>query len=119
MCSTEKNMLKKCGNYVPPSLLRFLATPLSVSIKSTALAHSNILTHLLPAHVLTSCDTLSPIWGSGKSTVVKVLKSGLTSHKLRRMQEPVTKVISEATKFILACYGYAEETTMTNLRFKV
>ena len=49
-----------------------------VSIKSTALAHSNILTHLLPAHVLIGCDTVSLIWGIGNSTVFKLLKSEST-----------------------------------------
>ena len=45
----------------------------SSCIKSTALLNTDILTHLLPAHVLTGCDTVSYIWGIGKSTVVKAL----------------------------------------------
>ena len=90
-----------------------------VSIKFTTLAHSNILTHSLPAYILPGCDAVSLIWGIGKSTVVKVLKSESALHKLGRIQESVTEVISEATKFISACYGFAGETNITNLRFKV
>ena len=90
-----------------------------LSIKSTALAHSNNLTHLSPVHVLIGCGTASLIWGIGKSTVVKVLKSISTLHKLKRMQELMTEIISEATKFISVCYEYAGETNMTYLRFKV
>ena len=91
----------------------------SSCIKFTALLNTDILTHLLPAHILTGCDTVSYIWGIGKSTVVKALKTGLTLSKLGCLQEPMVDVISEATKFISACYGYPGETSMTDLRFKV
>ncbi len=87
----------------------------SSDIKATAEKHPGILQDLLPAHILTGCDTVSYLWGIGKITAIKVLKSGLPLRKLGCVDEAMNAVVAEATKFIAACYGFPGETTMTAL----
>ncbi len=91
----------------------------SSDIKANAEKHPGILQDLLPAHILTGCDTVSYLWGIGKITAIKVLKSGLTLRKLGCVDEAMNAVVAEATKFIVACYGFPGETTMTALQLKV
>lgn len=91
----------------------------STDIKATAEKHIDILEDLLPAHVLSGCDTVSCIWGIGKSTAIKTLKSGLTLRKLGCQEELIADIIAEATKFVASCYGFPRETDMTTLRYKV
>lgn len=49
------------------------------NVKATAEKHIDIFNNVLPAHVLSGCDTVSSLWGTGKGTVLKVLKSGKKS----------------------------------------
>ena len=77
----------------------------SVDIKATADKYKHIIPDLLAAHVLSGCDTVAYLWGIGKATVVKVLSSGKTLMKLGDQQMEMTDVMTEATKFVAACYG--------------
>jgi len=43
--------------------------------------------------------------GVGKSTAIKVLKSGVQLHKLGVLSEDIDDIIEEATVFMVACYG--------------
>ena len=95
------------------------ATRSSVDIKATVETHADIIGDLLPAHVLSGCDTVSYLWGIGKGTVVKILKSKKTLRKLGNLEEQMPNVMCEATKFIAACYGFPLEDNMTSLRYVV
>ena len=48
----------------------------AANITATAEKHAPILADLLAAHIISGCDTMSYLWGIGKATVRKVLKSG-------------------------------------------
>ena len=43
-----------------------------VDIKATVEKHMDIIDNVLPAHVLSGCDTVSRSYGIGKGTVLKV-----------------------------------------------
>ena len=45
-------------------------------IKATVEKHLDIIDNLLPAHVHSGVDTVSYLWGIGKGTVLKALRSG-------------------------------------------
>ena len=47
-----------------------------VDIRATVRKHAGFITQVLPAHVLSRCDSMAYLWDIGKGTVVKVLKSG-------------------------------------------
>jgi hypothetical protein len=90
-----------------------------VDIKETAAKHSNIITHLLPAHALTGCDTVAHYWGIGKTTVVKILQSGYRLYKIGDISSSKAEVVNEATLFMAACYGVNKCNTMTDVRQRV
>lgn len=95
------------------------ATKSSVDIKATVEMHADIIGDLLPAHALSGCDTVSYLFGIGKTTVIKVLKSKRTLTKLGVTEELMSNIAYEATKFIAACYGFPNEEDMTSLRYVV
>ena len=90
----------------------------AVDIKATSVKHSDIACELLPAHVLSGCDTVSQLYGIGKGKVLKTLKSNYSLDKLGVLQEPIEEVINQATLFMTACYGCVD-TDMTAARVKV
>ena len=91
-----------------------------VDIKETVEKHLDIIDNVLPAHVLSGCDTVSCLWGIGKVTVLKVLKSGQKSlSKLGNTEEHDDEINNQCTSFITSCYGYPQETDMTSLRYMV
>jgi len=49
----------------------------TVDIGATASEHGHLLSQLPAAHALSGCDTVGQCFGVGKSTVIKVLKSGV------------------------------------------
>ncbi|XP_060079717.1 glycerol kinase-like [Ylistrum balloti] len=51
------------------------------------------------------CDTVAQCFGIGKSTVIKVLKSGIAMQKLGVLSEDMADIIQEATPFMASCYG--------------
>ena len=88
----------------------------NINIKDTALKHKAILGYLMPAHVLTGCDTVSYIWGIGNATVLSVLKGEYTLSKLGCLQEQMSDVNAESSRFIAAFYGYPDAADMSQLR---
>ena len=49
-----------------------------IDIGASAAQHKQVVKHLPAAHALTGCDTVSYIYGIGKVTALKVLKSGMS-----------------------------------------
>jgi len=64
-----------------------------------------LLSQLPAAHTVSGCDTVAICSGVGKSTAIKVLKSGVQLHKLGVLSEDIDDIIEEATVFMVACYG--------------
>ena len=54
----------------------------SIDIQATVRKHSNFVSHILAAHTLSGCDTVASLYGIGKGTIVKLLKTG---HQLNLM----------------------------------
>ena len=91
-----------------------------IDIKATVEKHNDIIDNVLAAHVLSGCDTVSTLYGIGKGTVLKVLKSGKhTLNKLGNTEKPFEEVLQQSTSFIASCYGYHNENNMSSLRYKV
>ena len=66
--------------------------------------------------MLSGCDMVSCLWGIGKVTVLKVLKSGEKSlNKLGNTEERDDDIKNQCTSFIASYYGYPQETDMTSL----
>ena len=76
-----------------------------IDIGASAAQHKEVVKHLPAAHALTGCGTVSYIYGIGKVTALKVLKSGMTLNVLGQHDADMDDVVSEATSFIAACYG--------------
>ena len=75
---------------------------------------------MLAAHVISGCDTVSTLYGIGKGTVLKILKSrNKTLNKLGNTEEPFGEVMQQCTAFISSCYGYPNENDMSSLRYRV
>ena len=72
---------------------------------------------MLPAHVLSGCDSVSSLWGIGKGTALKVLKKAGEEclNKLGNMEEHDDDIKNQCTSFIASCYGYPQETNMSSL----
>ncbi|XP_078661436.1 uncharacterized protein LOC144905583 [Branchiostoma floridae x Branchiostoma belcheri] len=77
----------------------------TIDIGATASEHGHLLSQLPAAHALSGCDTVAQCFGVGKSTVIKVLTSGVELHKLGVLSEDMGDIIEEATAFMAACYG--------------
>ena len=54
----------------------------AIDIGASAAQHKDVVKHLPAAHALTGCDTVSYIYGIGKVSALKVLKSGMTLNLL-------------------------------------
>lgn len=92
----------------------------SADIQATVEKHKDIIEDILPAHVLSGCDTVSALWGIGKGTVLKVLKSGKKSlNKLGNTTESDDNVKLQCISFIASCYGHEHISDMTSLRYLV
>ena len=75
-----------------------------IDIGASAAQHNEVVKHLPAAHA-TGCDTVSDICRIGKVSALKVLKSGMTLNLLGQHDADMDDVVSEATRFIAACYG--------------
>ena len=71
-------------------------------VKATAIKHASIANQLLPAHALSSCDTVSQLYGIGKGTVLKVVNSNVKRDTLGQTTEDVDTILRDAKK-IIAC----------------
>ncbi len=87
-------------------------------IRATAAKHAPIIKDVLPAHVLSGCDTVSSMYGIGKGTVIRVLQTK-SLDKLGNTDQNNDAILLQCMAFIAACYGYPNETDMSSLRFKV
>jgi len=87
-----------------------------VDIKGTVEKHGDIIDHILPAHVLSGCDSISSLWGIGKERVLKVLRWGKkTLNKLGSTPGNMYDAMSQSTAFIASCYGFPKEADVTSL----
>lgn len=87
-------------------------------IKATVEKHGDTINDILPAHVLSGCDTVSSLWNIGKGTVLKVLKSEKKPlNKLGFTNESDDSVLLQCIAFMASCYGHPKETNMTYLRY--
>ena len=76
----------------------------TIDIGATASEHGQLLSQLPAAHALSGCDTVAQYFGVGKSTVIKVLKSGVELQKLGVLTDDIGDIIEEATTFMAACW---------------
>ena len=91
-----------------------------VDIKATLEKLMDIIDNVLPAHVLSGCDTVACLCGSCNGTVLKVLRSEQWSlDKLGVTQEQIDDVMPQCVSFIAACYGHQAESSMTAVRYKI
>ena len=90
-----------------------------VYIRATAQKHAGFITQVLPAHVISGCDTVAYLWGTGKGTIVKILTNGFQLRTPGELNAAITDVITEATELYAACYGSRERSDMSAVRFDV
>ena len=91
-----------------------------IDINETVRKHQDIIPSLLAAHWLTGCDTVATYFGIGKGITLKILRSGLyTLGDLGDTNKPVSSVVPQAQRFILACYGQVHCESLTEARIKV
>ena len=90
-----------------------------IDIKATTDKHSTIVDQLLPAHALSGCDTVSQMYGIGKGTVLKVIRSRNPLNKLGKISARMDEVIEESVRFVAACYGSRERTNMSAARYDI
>ena len=90
-----------------------------IDIGASAAQHKEIVKHLPAAHALTGCDTVSYIYGIGKVSALKVLKSGMTLNLLGQHDADMDDVVSEATSFIAACYGSRTKGDLSEIRYTI
>lgn len=93
----------------------------SVDIKATVEKHGHTIEDLLPAHVLSGCDTVAALWSVGKGTVLKTVKEGMKRlDKLGEVSESFETIRLQATAFVASCYGHPScESNTTALRYEV
>ena len=91
----------------------------ATDIKGTDKKHAKIVKELLPAHVISGCDTVGTYHGISKETVVNMLKA---RHKLSAIGDTDCsheEVMRQATKFISPCYGYPNLKSLSEARLFV
>ena len=57
------------------------------------------------------------MWGVGKATTVKVFGKGYTLRKMGDTEADIYSVISEATRYVCACYGF--DGNLSEARYKL
>jgi hypothetical protein len=101
----------------------FMESPIAgrsvIDIGASAAQHKDIAHHLPAAHALTGCDTVSYMFGIGKLTALKVLKSGMTLSLLGCQQANIADAVSEATRFVAACYGSKSTGDLSEIRYAI
>ena len=90
-----------------------------IDIGASAAQHKEVVKHLPAAHALTGCDNVSYIYGIGKVSALKVLKSGMTVNLLGQNDADMDDVVSEATRFIAACYGSRTKGDLSEIRYTI
>ena len=88
-----------------------------IDINATVDRHRPIMKHLLTAHGLTGCDTVAPCYGIGKGVALKVLADDrYPLENLGDERYTLNDVVSQATRFMLACYGQHQCATLSEVR---
>ena len=90
-----------------------------IDIGKTVTKFKDIIPDILPAHALTGCDTVASYHGIGKSTVLKMIKSGLSLSLLGDTNASMCDILEQSSLFISACYGVSNSTIMSETRRKV
>ncbi|KAJ8039341.1 hypothetical protein HOLleu_17022 [Holothuria leucospilota] len=88
-----------------------------IDINATVYQYRPIISKLLAAHGLTGCDKVATHFGIGKAAALLILRTG--AHTLANLDDTncdLSKVIYQATPFVLACYGQDGCTSMTEAR---
>ena len=70
-------------------------------------------------HVHSGYDTVSFLWGIGKETLLKILKSREKTQQAGNTEEQWGDVMSQCKTFIASCYEYSSESGMTYLRYMI
>lgn len=76
-----------------------------LDIKVTQAKHKDIVKNLLPAHALSGCDTTACYFGTGKGTVIKILKGKYDLSAIGNVDAPLPEMIVQATHFTSTSYG--------------
>ena len=86
-----------------------------LDIKVTQAKHRDIIKNLLSAPA--GCHTVTCYFGTGKCTVIKVLKDGYDLSAVRNGDAPLPEVIAQdhASRFISACYRMNETRDILHL----
>ena len=88
-----------------------------IDISATVKKHSDIVPNILAAHAISGCDTVASIFGIGKPTVLKALRSSnISLASIGDLDSQIENVIDEGTSLFLRCYGQQKLTTMTEAR---
>ena len=87
-----------------------------IDINATVEKNRTIIPSLLAAHGLTDCDTVATYFGIGKAVVFKVLRNN--RYPMGDNNRLLSERNSQATLFILACYGQTKCQTMTKAQQK-
>jgi len=78
-----------------------------------------IIPELPGTHALTGCDTVAQCFGIGKTSAMKILKSGHSLQSLGEFQISMEDIMTRATEFMAACYGSTKRNSMSDLRVDV
>ena len=107
-----------CKEDIPASTSVLMVSPIHgpsmIDINATVNQHHDIIPNLLAAHGLTGCDTVASYFGTGKSVALNVLRSVV--HSLSSTGDTnctLSGIMTQATPYILACYGQTKCMTMT------
>ena len=91
-----------------------------IDMNATVDRHRDIIPELLATHGLTGCDTVASYFGIGKPTALIVLRTHQHSlSMLGNITLSVDEVMTQATSFILSCYGKSECSSLTEARQQV
>ena len=90
-----------------------------IDINQTVTDNRNIIPHLLSLHAITGCDTISKLYGIGKTSALAILKRGNFPPPLGELSVPHDDLVKKGTSFIGVCYGNPSSlTSMSDHRFR-
>ena len=90
----------------------------TIDIKQTVEKHHNVVGHILAAHALSGCDTVSQPFGIGKVTILKAIENGKYVDLLGTNAD-MSEIVSQAVAFLMACYGSKEDKHMSKARHEI
>lgn len=90
-----------------------------LDIKTTTQHKSGNSEQLLAVHAVTGCDTISYMWGIGKTTAPKQMWACHLLQNFGQKKAGIINVISEATNCIGTCYRSKKKTDMSAIQYDV